>query len=178
MRATVSQGTLGTLRPLPETDDEDAAPLKLAPTPFANGSASTLRPAPGAIARLPAPPTPPTTPSRYGPNGSGQVIYRLTQGYTAETASTAGQGAIDRLIAENVDAGGPRIHLGSFKDPQNAARVAQLMQPYGEISTSAVRGGLGEKLTRVELQPAHGMVPGDVITTADRLGIHTATLTQ
>jgi rare lipoprotein A (peptidoglycan hydrolase) len=172
-QASARPAPSGTLDPLAK-DGADTAPLQLGP--------SKAPPAPGAIARLPAPPP---IPSRYGPNGSnasgsGQVVYRLTQGYAEETRSASGQSAIDRLIAGAVAAPAGitshRIQFGSYARPENAARVAELMRPYGDVRLTSVRGALGEKLTRVELIPSQGKIPGEVISIADQLGIHAATL--
>jgi hypothetical protein len=110
-------------------------------------------------------------------------VYRVpqSQGFQAEQAASPAANAIDRLIAANVgEAGviapGHSIRLGSYAHPENADRVADLMRPYGEIRTAELRGGLGEKLIAVELHPSAGIIPGDVISIADRLGIHAASL--
>jgi rare lipoprotein A len=158
-------GTGSTLGQLPAEGDDDASPLQLSP-------AKPSSPAPGAIARAPV------TPSRYGP--AGQVVYRVqqTQGFIAEAKPTAAASAIDHLIAVNVGPAAAHIDLGSYAHPENAARVAELMQPYGAIRTTAIRGGLGEQLTLVQLDPSSGIIPGDVIAIADRLGIHSAMLVE
>lgn len=96
----------------------------------------------------------------------------------AEATPSAAEGAIDRLIAANIGPMRPHIDLGSYSRPENAARVAELMHRYGDVTTTAVHGGLGEKLTQVQLTPISAMAPGDVIGIADRLGIHSATLVE
>ncbi len=158
------------LQPLPRDEEEgDAAPLQLSP--------SAPAPAPGAIGRAPAS-SDNTRPSRYGPP-SGQIVYRFqSQGFMAEATPSAAEGAIDRLIAANIGPMRPHIDLGSYSRPENAARVAELMHRYGDVTTTAVHGGLGEKLTQVQLTPISAMAPGDVIGIADRLGIHSATLVE
>ena len=161
-----------TLAPLP--------PLRTVAPPVDLSARKVLPVAPnggvGSIARAAKPSSDPILPSRYGP--SGETLYKTqqSQGYVASEPTAPAVDAIDNLIKINMGHAASRIDLGGYARPENAARVADLMRPYGEISTSTVVGGLGEHLVIVRLTPSVGMIPGDVITIADQLGIHSATL--
>lgn len=142
-----------------------------------SGTASTLAPvdgnrqpqqaAPGAINR-----SPPTPARRYEP--SSRVA--ASQGYMASLSDEPANAAIERLISANVGPGAARVDLGSYAKPENAARVAELMRSYGEVRATPVVSGLGERLTRVELLPSPGLVPGDVVSMANDMGIHSASI--
>lgn len=142
-----------------------------------SATASTLAPlgatrqpqhaAPGAIAR-----TPPTPVRRYEPPNR----VAASQGYMASLSEEPANAAIERLISANVGPGAARIDLGSYAKPENAARVAELMRSYGEVRATPVLSGLGEKLTRIELIPSPGLIPGDVVSMANDMGIRSASI--
>jgi len=129
-------------------------------------------------------PQPAVLPSRYGPAARsaypslGPALAKVDspQGFAAVPPRAPAASAIDRLIAAEQDPTAPRIQLGAYARPENAARIAELMRPYGTVETRSIRGGMGETLTRVELTPISGMASGDVLAIAERLGVRTASL--
>lgn len=142
-----------------------------------SGTASTLAPignarqpqhaAPGAIGRNQLPPA-----RRYEPT----TRVAASQGYMASLSDEPANAAIERLISANVGPGAARIDLGAYAKPENAARVAELMHSYGEVRTTPIVSGIGEKLTRVELIPSPGLIPGDVVSMANDMGIRSAAI--
>jgi rare lipoprotein A len=142
-----------------------------------SGTASTLAPiggthqpqhaAPGAIGRNQPPPA-----RRYEPTAR----VADSQGYMASLSDEPANAAIERLISANVGPGAARIDLGSYAKPENAARVAELMRSYGEVRSTPIVSGIGEKLTRVELIPSPGLSPGDVVSMANDMGIRSAAI--
>jgi hypothetical protein len=122
-------------------------------------------------------PTAATAPSRYGPNGT--TLYPRTDpssSYANGPASNAAGDAISRFIDGSADAAARRIDLGAYAEAGNAARVADLMRPYGDVTLARVRSAVGESLTVVTLRLTTGVAAGEVITLADRLGIHDAAI--
>jgi hypothetical protein len=94
----------------------------------------------------------------------------------ASSSDEPANAAIERLISANVGPGAARIDLGSYARPENAARVAELMRPYGEVRSTPIVSGIGEKLTRVGLIPSPGLIPGDVVSMANDMGIRSASI--
>jgi rare lipoprotein A len=140
----------------------------LAPLNAARSSAPAPHAAPGGIFRSPA-----QVPARrYEP----ATRVSSSQGFLPALRDEPASAAIERLISANVGPGSARIDLGAYRRQENAARVAELMQPYGEVRMTPIVSGLGEKLIRVELVPSAGLIPGDVVSLAGDMGIQAATL--